>query len=237
MIGPFARSLAALAVVLGLSACAQTTRVDAEQTTPQALSSKGTGVAVMRLGAASHTCQQVQVLIGVREGNHFRGVQGVRVMQMRSVSESAVAEVELPPNEYHFLAYRCVDRNGMPMTVSDKADVANVYRTSIAKFSVKAGEVVNIGYLHYNAVKTRSSMFGRPIRQEVEVSDWPLEELERFRKNRPEIYARMTTRLMQVTLGDDFDTNDCDRLRQLQRDGKVAKLPEACTPAAKTARR
>ncbi len=76
---------------------------------------------------------------------------------------------------------------------------------------------MNIGYLHYNAVKTRSSMFGRPIRQEVEVSDWPLEELERFRKNRPEIFARMTTRLMVVTLG---DTLDAERMR-----------PAAHTPA------
>jgi len=239
MTGPLARSIAATAIVLGLTACAQTSRVDDAQVTPQALASKGTGVAVMRLGAASHLCQHVQVLIGVREGNHFRGVHGVKVAHVRSVSESAVAEVELPPEEYHFLAYRCFDKNGAPMTVSDKSDVANVYRTSIAKFTVKAGEVVNIGYLHYNAVKTRSSMFGRPIRQEVEVSDWPLEELERFRKNRPEIYARMTTRLMQVTLGDEpLSEGDCGRLRELQREGKVAKLPETCTPPPpKTAKR
>jgi hypothetical protein len=238
MIGPLARSIAALAVLLGLTACAQTTRVDEAQTTPQALAAKGTGVAVMRLGAASHTCQHVQVLVGVREGNHFRGVRGVKVANTRSVAESAVAEVELPPAEYHFLAYRCFDKNGVPMTVGDVSDTANIYRTSIAKFTLQAGEVVNVGYLHYNAVKTRHSMFGRPIRQEVEVSDWPLEELERFAKNRPEIFARMTTRLMQVTLGDRLDAEGCDRLRELQRQGKVAKLPETCTPpAAKTAKR
>lgn len=238
MIGPIARSIAALVVFLGLTACAQTTRVDETQTSPHSLASKGTGVAVMRLGAASHTCQHVQVLIGVREGNHFRGIRGVKVANMRSVDESPVAEVELPPNEYHFLAYRCFGKSGAPTTVGDPADTANVYRTSIAKFTLRAGEVVNVGYLHYNAVKSRSSMFGRPIRQEVEVSDWPLEELERFRKNRPEIFARMTTRLMVVTLGDRLDAEGCDRLRELQRQGKVAKLPDACAPpAAKTAKR
>jgi hypothetical protein len=232
------RGFGACAAILLLTACAQTTRVDETQTTPLALASKGTGVAVMRLGAASHTCQHVQVLIGVREGNHYRGVRGVKVAHVRSVSDSAVAEVELPPEEYHFLAYRCFDKAGKAMTVGDTADVANLYRTSIAKFTLRAGEVVNVGYLHYNAVKTRSSMFGRPVRQEVQVSDWPLEEIERFRKNRPEIFARMTTRLMVVTLGDTLDVEGCERLRELQRQGKVAKVPDGCTPPAeKTAKR
>ena len=235
MIGPVARSIAAIATAIGLTACAQTSRVDVAETTPQALASKGTGVAVMRLGVGGTSCRHIQALIGVREGNHFRGVRGVKVADVRSVTESAVAEIELPPAEYHVLAYRCIDKTGMPMTVSDPSDTANVYRTSIAKFTLRAGEVVNVGFLQYNAVKTRSSLFGRPIRQEVNVSDWPLEELERFRKNRPEIFARMTTRLMQVTLGDDPSIEDCGRLRELQQEGKIAALPAHCLP--KTAKR
>lgn len=235
MIGAVARSCAAITVAIGLTACAQTSRVDVAETTPQALAGKGTGVAVMRLGVGGTACQHIQALIGVREDNHFRGVRGVKVANIRSVTDSAVAEVELPPAEYHVLAYRCITRHGTPMTIGDDAGTANIYRTSIAKFTLRAGEVVNVGYLQYNAVKTRSSMFGRPIRQEVDVRDWPLEELERFAKNRPEIFARMTTRLMQVTLGDAPDAGDCDRLRVLQREGKVATLPPECTP--KTAKR
>ena len=236
MIGRLARSIAAIAATIGLTACAQTSRVDVTETTPQALASKGTGVAVMRLGVGGTACQHIQALIGVREDNHFRGVRGVKVANIRSVTDSAVAEVELPPAEYHVLAYRCITLRGTPMTIGDDADTANVYRTSIAKFTLRAGEVVNVGYLQYNAVKTRSSMFGRPIRQEVDVSDWPLEELERFRKNRPEIFARMTTRLMQVTLGDEAPSDEaCRRLQQLQREGKVATLPVDCAP--RTARR
>ena len=240
MIGPLVRRLGRLAVVLGrialglgvlgLAGCAQTSRVNEAETTPQALAQRNSAVAVMRLGTESPACKHVQMLIGVREDDHFRGVRGVKVANMRSATDSAVAEVELPPGEYHFLAYRCIDERGIPMTVGDTSDTSNVYRTSIAKFSLKAGEVVNIGYLHYNAVKTRHSMFGRPIRQEVNVSDWPLAELERFRKTRPEIFARMTTRLMHVTLGETSSPDDCNRLRELQRQGKVAKIPDTCAP-------
>ena len=232
----FVRLLAALAASLLLSACVQTSRVD-DATTTQSLTSNGAGVAVMRLGAASWACAHASVLIGVRDGNGYRGVRGVRVANMRSVTESAVAEVELPPGEYHFLAYRCMDKNGVGNAVGSLSDKPNVYIASFAKFTLGPGEIVNIGYLHYNASRTNRSMFGRPIREEISVTDWPLEELDRFKKNRPQIYAQMKTRLMQIVTDPGPSETDCARLATLQREGKVATLPPACQPPKTAAKR
>ena len=61
----------------------------------------------MRVGAASPYCVNVAVLLGVREGEGFRRHQGITVMNVRSLVEPAVAEIELDPGEYHIVAYRC----------------------------------------------------------------------------------------------------------------------------------
>lgn len=233
---PFVARIAAFAACLVFSACVQTSRVD-DATTTQSLNTSGSGVAVMRLGAASWACAHVSVLIGVRDGNGYRGVRGVRVANVRSVTDSAVAEVELPPGEYHFLAYRCMDQNGAGKAVGSLSDKPNVYIGSFAKFTLAPGEIVNIGYLHYNASRTNRSMFGRPIRQEISVTDWPLEELDRFRKNRPQIYAQMKTRLMQIVTDAGASESDCARLAALQREGKVATLPSECHSPKTAAKR
>ena len=69
------------------------------------------------------------VLLGVRDGEGFRRHQGITVMNVRSLTEPAVAEVELDPGEYHVLAYRCQTAKGVK-TVHAGADMPGVYRTS-----------------------------------------------------------------------------------------------------------
>ena len=67
-------------------------------------------------------------------------------------------------------------------------------------------------------------------------SDWPLNELDRFKARRPHIYAQMKTRLMAVTpAGQAPPTGqDCARLKALKVEGKVQGLPRECAgPAAK----
>src|SRR5262245_6635495 len=91
------------AVMVGpLAACSQTTRVG-EATTAETLVQSSKAVAVMRLGAASPNCDHVGVWLGVREGPGFRPHTPVAVINVRSLAEAPVAEVELPPGEYHVI--------------------------------------------------------------------------------------------------------------------------------------
>jgi hypothetical protein len=212
--------------------CTQTSRVDDSVSTGSLTETKK-AVAVMRVGAASPDCINVAVLLGVREGEGFRRRQGLTVMNVRSLTEPAVAEVELDPGEYHVLAYRCQTAKSIK-TVDDNAG-GQLYRTSFASFTLQPGEIVNVGYLHLVAWRHGRNTFGRPVEMDIEVSDWPLAELERFKVKRPHIYAQMKTRLMTVaSAGQGPPTSqDCDRLRALRAEGKVQQLTSECVaPAA-----
>jgi hypothetical protein len=207
--------------------CTQTSRVDDALTT-SSLAQNGKAVAVMRVGAASPACLNVAVLLGVREGNGFRRHKGLTVMNVRSITEPAVAEVELDPGEYHVLAYRCQTQRTVS-TVGD-SDGGQLYRTSYATFTLAPGEMVNVGYLHVGVWRHGRNAISRPVHVDIEVTDWPLAELERFKAKRPQVYAQMTTRLMTVTARQKgaASSPECARLKTLKAEGKVQDLPPEC---------
>jgi hypothetical protein len=228
--------LAAAAGCMLLAACTQTSRVDDDLSTASLTQTKK-AVAVMRVGAASPSCINVAVLLGVREGDGYRRHQGITVANVRSITEPAVAEVELDPGEYHVLAYRCQSATGSVKTVDDNAG-GQLYRTSYASFTLQAGEIVNVGYLHLHAWRHGNNTFGRPVEMDIEITDWPLAELDRFKTKRPHIYAQMTTRLMKVPRqSGEPGPQECARLKALLAEGKVQQLPPACLPAPATAKR
>ena len=212
------------AMVLAVG-CTQTSRVDDSVSTGSLTETKK-AVAVMRVGAASPDCINVAVLLGVREGGGFRRHRGLTVMNVRSLAEPAVAEVELDPGEYHVLAYRCQTAKSIK-TVDDNAG-GQLYRTSFASFTLQPGEIVNVGYLRLVAWRHGRNLFGRPVEMDIEVSDWPLAELDRFKAKRPHIYAQMKTRLMTVASAEQGPptSRDCDRA--LKTEGKVQQLPPEC---------
>ena len=119
--------------------------------------------------------------------------------------------------------------------MTDKAS-GDIYRTSYASFTLAAGEIVNVGHLHINASHVGRGAFGRPLDVKVSVSDWGLSEIERFRKQRPALFAAMRTRLMTVTYGaappPEQQDAACARYRALQAEGKVQDLPPECRPPA-----
>jgi len=222
---------AAIASMLTVG-CTQTSRVDDALTTSSLTQSKK-AVAIMRVGSASAACVNVAVLLGVREGAGFRRHQGITVMNVRSLTEPAVAEVELDAGEYHVLAYRCQTRAKLH-TVSD-TDGGQLYRTSYASFRLEPGEVVNLGYLHVGVWRHGRNAISRPLEVDIDVTDWPLVELERFKAKRPHIYAQMKTRLMAVAARQQGPptSQDCARLKALKAEGKVQRLPDECAaPAA-----
>jgi hypothetical protein len=231
--------LASVAFSPLLATCAGTSRVDAT-VTPAALAQDKKAVAIMRIGAASPTCKHVAVLLGTREGDGYRRHSVLQVMNVHSLVEPAVAETELAAGTYHVIGYSCHDGK-KPGVVADKADpgflaTPGTYRTSYAQFNVHTGEIVNVGYLHFHASRVGTNAFGRPVRTQVTISDWPLAELDRFKQKRPRIYAQMVTRLLTATdnTSDKPSSDDCARLAALLAEGKVQTLPPVCsaTPMA-----
>lgn len=224
------------AVVMFAGGCAQTSKVH-DGLTPVTLATANKAVALMRIGAASPNCMTVAVLFGTRDGDGFRRGQVITVANVRSLSEQPVAEVELGPGEHHVIGYGCAADSGTAKMVMDKTG-PQTYRTSYAHFSVKAGEVVNVGYLNFGASHRGRSVFGRPVLVEVSVTDWPLREAEQFEQKRPGLFAQMTTRLMKVTdrRSPAPVEDECLRLKALQAAGKMQAIPASCVvPAAAAA--
>ena len=220
-----------VAVGLAAGACAlagcaaQTTRVG-DETTATSLASTRKSVAIMRVGAASPECNHVQVLLAVRDGEGFRRHKPITVMNVRSVTEAPVGEIELDPDEYHVVAYACIKDKGAKV-IGDSGATIQSYRTSYASFRLAPGEIVNVGYLHFHARRVGANALGRPIETDIKVTDWPLAELDRFKARRGAIYAQMTTRLM--TVGESVAAApDCPRLKALKAEGKIQNLPAAC---------
>ena len=210
-----------------LAGCAGTTRIG-DGVTPATLAQSSTAVVVMRVGTASVACRNVALLLGVRSGEGFRRAKTVHVVGVRSITEPAVVEAELAPGEYHIIGYSCATEKGSA-TIADQAD-AQLFRTSYASFTLNAGEMINVGYFHFDVSRRGANAISRQLLIKVEVTDWPLAELERYKARRPQVYAQMTTRLMTVTdRGPRAPTGDeCTRLKALRKDGKVANLPPSC---------
>lgn len=222
---------------VAVAGCAQTSRVD-ESVTPAKLASSQKGVALIRVGSASPTCAHTRVLLGTRAGDGYRRGQVIMVANLRSVTASQVAEVELDPGEHHIIGYSCVAENSQQKFVSDPAG-GQLMGTSFAHFTVAAGEIVNVGYFHFGASKDGRSVFGRAVRTDVEITDWPLAEIERFKQQRPTIYAQMTTRLMKVdgvpSAGE--QAKICEKWQALKADGKAGDVPPECGGAAPAVKR
>ena len=228
--------MALCAVGAALAGCVQTSHVD-EAVTPAKLATSNKAVAVMRLGSASASCINVRVLLGTRQGEGYVRNQAVTVANVRSLTQSQVAEVELAPGEYHVIGYACMAEKGNTY-ITDPAG-GPLYGTSFAHFTLGAGEIVNVGYFHFGASHEGRSVFGRGVRADIEISDWPLAEIERFQKARPTIYAQMKTRLM--VLNDTPSTEDskrtCEKWAALKADGKVQELPPGCGGAVPQTKR
>lgn len=236
MTGRVLSRLLAAGLAMAAAGCAQTTRVD-EAVTPTELATKKTAVAIMRLGSHSPTCRNVSVVLGTRDQSGFyKRVTAVNVIDVRSVTEPPIAEVELDAGEYHVIAFVCGTARGTK-AVSGRADF-DTYRISYASFSLARGEIVNVGFLRMNASHVGRSAFGRPVRVDVSVTDWPLDEIERYKARRPELYQKLTTRLMTITPRGPRPPGeeDCGRILALKAEGKIANVPASCQPS-RTAKR
>jgi hypothetical protein len=221
---------AVLAVAVLAAGCAGvgTSRVG-DELTATSLNQTKKAVALIKLGAADPLCTTLVAGIGVRDGDSFRHVQFARIV--RKVGETAVAELELSAGEYHVVSYSCT-RQGRAVLLAEPLG-GGLYKKSYASFNIAPGEIINIGYLQLVPMGT-SQLDARVMHVRLAVTDWPLAELDRFKQQRPNLYAQMRTRLMKVHRVEPPTLEQirtvCAEMRRLHADGKIQQLPAICTP-------
>ena len=210
-----------------VSACGGTSRVG-DELTATSLSQSRKAVALIKLGAADPMCSALQAGIGVRQGDHYKIVETARIQ--RSAKDTLVAELELGAGEYHVVSYTCNRPRGA-IHLADSLG-GGVFRKSYASFSLAPGEILNVGYLQLVPMASTQVAYTRVLAVRLAVTDWPLAELERFKRQRPGLYGQMKTRLMTVPRVDPPTMQQvqarCAELRRLQAEGKLQNLPPMC---------
>ena len=223
----YSAGLALASVLAGCSMAQKPPMIETSQinpaVSPDTLASRQKAVAIMQIGSANTQCSVANAIIGVRDGNGYKPVRTLRIVNGQAAALPRVAEAELDPGDYHIIGYVCA--SGLGATVLAVADQGKFYR-SYATFTLAAGEIINIGYLRLNPLPFMTNVYA------VNVTDWPLEELERFKIQRPGIFNLMTTRLATVIKRD--PTLDaqmkvvCGRAKGMVAEGKMSALPPAC---------
>jgi hypothetical protein len=229
------KAAAVAAATFICSACAKTSRVDDAALVTGSPGRTSKGIALVKIGAAVNACTTAAVSLGVRDGENFREVTTLRVVGLNSAVQPAVAEVELAPGEYHVTSYACVTpANGIVRVASQMQLTGKV--ESFASFTIAAGEVVNTGFLMLTPVRVTRLVNSAVIDWQINVRDWPLDELNRFKAQRPHLYAAMQARLMTVTKLPPVTATQiaaaCEPHRKLKAEGKIQDLPPLCRPSA-----
>jgi hypothetical protein len=152
VLGRICRICATLIVSVSLAACAQTTRVDDAALATGSTARTKKGIALVKVGAAINACTTASVTLGVRDGVKFRDITTLRVVGLNSLTQPAVAEVELDPGEYHVTSYTCLSPRSGPVRVASAMQLSGKVE-SIASFSIAAGEIVNTGFLVIEPVR------------------------------------------------------------------------------------
>jgi hypothetical protein len=222
---------AVLALSALLAGCASGTSRVADDLNSASLTQTKKAVALIKLGAADPMCTTLAAVIGVREGGNFRSVQFARIV--RKAGEAAVAELELGAGEYHVVSYSCAKRGGVALLAEPLGN--GLFRKSYASFNVAPGEVLNVGYLQLVPMGSAQVAYdARVIQVRLAVTDWPLAEIDRFKQQRPHLYAQMKTRLMKVHRVAPPTMQQvqaaCTAMRRLQSEGKIQDLPLICGP-------
>jgi hypothetical protein len=187
-------------------------------------------IALFRLGRPDPSCLQLGVQLGVREGPLFQPGQQRKLTQTQVTQ---VVEMILPPGEYHIVSITCY-RARSTMVLSDPHG-NGLMRRSFASFTLAAGEIVNLGEIHLLDKKRTHGVWSSFHEIAVEVSDWSVPELERFKSQRPKLFAEMRTRLMtvpQTAPAEQQTSKLCEDARRMQLEGKLQNVPQQCAAAA-----
>ena len=215
-----------------LTACSGGGKVNETLTDPEALRNSQQAIAFLRLTTPDPSCVTVALNIGVREGDLYRPQQTLRLQQ---TAVTNVLEMLLAPGDYHVLGFACYRARSTLILAEPQGD--GRLRRSYGSFSVAAGEVVNLGQIKLARSGRSTGIFNSFVDVAVEISDWPVSELERFKSQRPKHYAEMRTRLMTAappvgTATPEAVDKKCADVVKLHSEGKLQNLPASCVALA-----
>lgn len=118
-------------------------------------------------------------------------------------SKNSFPEVILKEGTYYIVNVSCSTRGSTWTYTGLLVDKSNAnkkaptkYRRAIAKFSIKAGEVINIGQLRIIKQKKKDFTGFNPVK--FKVQDMPDYDYKRLREQRPEFMKVSKTRVMTL---------------------------------------
>lgn len=206
-----------------VSACAPNTRLAVEPA-PATLARSKRAVVLMKFAMPQEACKGHYLWIGVRDGDGHRQVARLQLPGSPKAGSANAAEAELDPGDYHVLGYACQRARSILAFGSQGGPVTH----SLAGFTLGPGEIVNVGYI---TAQRRATHPGAPV--VMSVGDWPLDDLTRFKAERPLLFGAMKTRLLSVKVGQPLTADEkaerCLQLRELAASGKVQNAPAGCT--------
>ncbi len=212
----------AITTMATLVACAPNTRLAVEPSAI-ALSQSKRSIAVMKFGMPHEACKGHYLWLGVRDGNGHKQVARLQAPGAARPASANATEIELEPGEYHMLGYVCQRARSMIAFGSQGGPVTH----SLASFTLGSGEVINVGQI---TAKRRAQHPGAQV--DLAVADWSLDDLTRFKAERPVLFAAMKTRLLTVKIGQPLTASEkterCLQLKELAATGKVQNAPSAC---------
>ena len=226
--------VAMTAVALILAGC-NTGKVSEQLANTETLAQNKQAIVFMRIANPDPGCLSLGGHLGAREGAFFRPSQMIRLQQ---IHVTLVVEVLLAPGEYHIVSLTCFRARSTMVLAEPQGN--GLMRRSYATFTAAPGEVVNLGQLKLVPSKRSAGVFRSFHEVDVEVTDWPLSELERFKSQRPKHFAEMKVRLMTANSGaltPEVADQKCAELKKLQAEGKVQNVPAACSAPAEAAKR
>jgi hypothetical protein len=224
----FLSGCAAAAVFL-LAGCSNV-QVAEQLADAPALRDNKQAIGFFRLGRPDPSCLHLGIQLGIRKGALFQPGQQRKLTQ---TAVTQVIEMLLPAGEYHIVSITCYRARSTLVLSDPHGD--GLMRRSFASFTLAPGEIVNLGEVRLFDKKRTHGIWGAFHDIGVEVSDWSLAELERFKSQRPKHFAEMRTRLM--TLPPSAPTSEqspklCEDARRMHADGKLQNLPQQCATAA-----
>jgi hypothetical protein len=169
----------------------------ADGVTSASLAEEGTGVVLVTAGVTGGwTCRRAGLAFGKRVAD---GTYSLARGLIISSDKAPIAEVKLPPGEYHIVTLSCANR-GKTAILRERVDqsVISSFKKSYATFTVQRGEVVNIGALWVREVGAVQDTGRKAVAVKLSVSDWSAADRAAFKAERPALYAQMRTRLMRL---------------------------------------
>ncbi len=203
-------TIVAVIAISVLSGCKGTRVSDSLSLTD--LQNKQNGVALMRASFSSRNCAAEYYTLAQKVGKQpypYRKLNHVRTpIPLFYMAGPSVAQVELKAGKYYIVDYSCniIDSNytmrtTRSTTITLRPDRTKIndtyhYKRAITSFTVKPGEVVNVGYLYLGTVGGYIQGVTHSGRANFSVTDLPKKHYEWLKSNRPNLYRKMVKRTM-----------------------------------------